>query len=437
MVDDLRSPAAAWPLPARQAPAAAQLRSRFDRRASQVVAQHRIERLYSRFPLIAATFLSKISMPPFGAMGLALTTPLMLAVAFAGFVSGQMVLHVRRALVFGVMLAVMMALQVVAADFSLGSLALLTVVHMPYIFQMRRQERPRDGFIEYFQGIVVVLGIVGIVQYGAQFVIGPVLAFPMEHLVPAQLTIAKFNSTGLLQYGSSVMRSNGVFMIEPSIFSQLMAVGVIMEILTRKRLAYFAVMGLAILVSYSGTGLMLLMACLAFEAVVRQRWDILITAAVMGSLLVLLGIAADIPMITNILGRSGEFGAAGSSGSMRFVGGFQLFDEYLWTDTFRALFGYGAGTLATYAGKSTMPLAEMFLFKVIFEYGLVGAGAFFGFLGYCVLTAPVPGVLRVAVAMSLLLGGMYTPFGHCLACGLLLWRKLPRPDETLRWARHA
>lgn len=374
------------------------------------------------------TYLSKLSMPAMASLGLAAATPILAAVALGGFASGLMVLHARRALAFALMVAVLLTLQIVAADhFSMGSLSLLMVVNLPYVFQLRRAEPARDGVLPYFQRLVLVIGVLGIVQYGAQFAIGATYAFPIENLVPAALKVSKFNSTGLLHYGSEVMRANGVFMVEPSVFSQLMAVGMVVEIVTRKRPACLAVMALAILVSYSGTGIVLLVVGLACEGVIRKRWDLLLGTGVLAMLVAGVGVAAEVPMITNILGRAGEFGTAGSSASMRFVGGFDLFEQYLWPDTFRALSGYGAGSLVEFGAKSTTPFAETILFKPVFEYGIVGAIAYFGFLGYCVFGASAPMAVRVAVAMAIMLGGMYTPFGHCLACGLLLWRNARQP----------
>ncbi len=391
--------------------------------------KQRLELWSARLPLVVGTYLSKLSVPPFGAMGLALSIPLMAAVAVGGFAAGLMVLHVRRAFAFVLMLAVLLSLQVVAADhFSPNSLALLVVVHLPYAFQLRRTERRRDNALRYFQRIAMTIAVLGILQYVGQFVIGAKYAFPIENLAPAALKVANFNSTGLLQYGSEVMRANGVFMIEPSFFSQLMAVGIIIELVTSKRPVYFVVMVIAILVSYSGTGLMLLAAGLLCECMIRQRWDVLLGIVGLCMLVAAVGVAADVRMITNILNRSSEFSSTGSSASMRFVGGFQLFEQFLWPDPFRAMFGFGAGSTVEFIAKATVPFAETILFKPIFEYGIVGAIAYFGFLGYCVFSASAPMAVRVAVAMAIMLGGMYTPFGHCLACGLLLWRNPRNAD---------
>ncbi len=404
-------------------------------KARRILARRRWVRRLERFPLLAATYFSKFSVPPFGAMGLALATPLLLVVALVGFLAGLMELQLARAGAFVLMLATLLSLQVIAADnFSIGSLALLVVVHLPYVFQQRRRQRPGDDVLQYFQRTALVIAGLGIAQYLLQFPLGARFVFPIENLLPLDLTLGKYNSEAILYYGSDVRRANGIFMMEPSIFSQLTALGIVIEMATRKRLIWMALMTAGMLVSYSGTGVMLLGICLVYEGVSRQRWGLLMGAGAMIVLLGAIGLWPDLPMITRVIDRSSEFGQAGTSGSMRFVGGFALFEKLLWPDPFRAFFGYGAGSLATYATQSPMPVAEMLLFKVVFEYGLLGAAAYLGFLGICIFGSSAPKSVRLGVCVAVLIGGMYTPFGHVLACGLLLW---PRPSVAARPAWEA
>ena len=63
-------------------------------------------------------------------------------------------------------------------------------------------------------------------------------------------------------YGSHEYRANGVFLLEPSFFSQVLAVGIVAELCTFGRLSRLALFGLALIVSYSGTGLIVLAVCL-------------------------------------------------------------------------------------------------------------------------------------------------------------------------------
>ena len=413
--------AASWLAAGEDAPPARTLH-RLSRRVRQALNRRALMQLLARHPVQGATYLSKLSMPPFGAMGLGLAIPLLFATAVAGFLSGLMVLNTRRAAAFTAMLALLLAQQVVTAEqFSVGSLTLLVVVHLPYVFQLRRVSGPTLDVLDYFQRTALVLAVLGVVQYVLQFVIGQALAFPIDNYLPRALLLSQFNNQAVLHYGSATLRANGVFMLEPSFFSQGVGLALAMEVIGRRRRLWMLALGLGLLVSYSGTGVMAMAAALLVDGIARRRFGMLFAATVGTAIVVAVGLAADVPMITNLVDRSGEFGAAGSSASMRFVGGFALFNELLWPEPLRTLFGYGAGSFLFYGHRASMPIAEMMLFKTVFEFGLIGALAYFGFLTFCIAGAKGPAAVKAGVAMALFCGGAYTPFGHCLACGLLLW----------------
>jgi hypothetical protein len=92
----------------------------------------------------------------------------------------------------------------------------------------------------------------------------------------------------------------------------------------------------------------------------------------------------------------------------------------LWPDLARALFGYGAGAFLDYAHMFTIEVADMPVTKMIFEFGLVGAFIYFGFIATSLFASPLPRMLSVAIALTFLLNGMYVPFSHGLALGLLV-----------------
>jgi len=135
--------------------------------------------------------------------------------------------------------------------------------------------------------------------------------------------------------------------------------------------------------------------------------------------------------VDRLLSRVNEFGSIRSSGYARFVGGFYLFDRFLWHDLWRTLFGYGAGSFTTYASHDDA--GEMALFKIVFEFGLVGAVAYFGFLFACLFYSPAPRLLTLAVGITYLLSGIYIPFAHGLALSLLLWNSAPTKVGGDEW----
>lgn len=393
--------------------------------------QRRADRWITAVPVLTSSLLSKLSVPPFGALGLTLSIPLVAAVGAAGLMTGRLVADRWRLVAFSSLLALLCGIQLLrATPFSLASLLLFTVLHFPYVLQL---QRPADysRVLGFFQGIALTIATLGLLQYTLQFVTGPELAYPIENHFPEAFKVSKFNMQGYVEYGSQVYRTNGVFMLEPSYYSQLLAVAMVVEFVTRVRPWALVVLAAGILVSFAGTGLMVLAVCLPLQAAVRRRWKQLL----LGALLLAGGVAllalSNSPYVAVFFKRAVEFTQPGSSGFARFVGGFYLFEQFLWPDIWRALFGYGAGALERYQAKATWASGGNAVFKMVFEFGLVGGGAYLAFIGACLARSAAPLALRAAVGMTFLLGGVYVPFAHGLALGLLIWPAagLPRNDR--------
>jgi hypothetical protein len=369
-------------------------------------------------PLVAVTILSKFSVPPLGEQGIGLSLLFMCAALIVGSISNCIRLDPRRLALYVMLIGFLGLVQILQPDlFSISSMLLLTALHLPYVFTVPRGD-DGDRVIKYFLGMVTVFAWCGIAQYSLQFIVNARFLFPIENFVPASFIVQHFNKQAALAYGSEVYRPNGVFLLEPSFFSQVLAVAVVAELCTLARAGRLAVFGIALLVSYSGTGIMVLAICLPVYGVTRRRWGLLLLG--LFALIVMIPLVEYLHM-DRFLWRVGEFGSTHSSGFARFVGGFYLFDQFLWGDPWRTLFGYGAGAFTDYASHSYYPVAEMALSKVVFEFGLVGAVAYFGFLFCCLSSSSAPRMLILAVGTTYLLNGIYTSFAHGLALSLLLW----------------
>lgn len=386
------------------------------------VAPDRLSRWIGAAPVVGASFVSKLAVPPLGAIGVSIVIPLLAAVSALGLVLGRLVVDVPRFVAYAIAMATLWGIQALRGEtYSVLSLLMLSVLHFPYILRLDPLPDYRkvlDGFVK----IAMVLAVCGLVQFGAQFVIGPRLAFPIETLFPAELKVAMFNPLAYLEYGSSYYRANGIFMLEPSFFSQFMAVGMVVELLQRMRWRVLALLLAATLVSYSGTGLVLVAACVPLILVARGRWDLLIV----GGAAVVLGLAVASAtrgeFVRVFFARANEFSAPGSSGFARFIGGFYLFEQFQWQDPLRTLFGFGAGSVDGYTRQANLPVSGTnILFKMVFEFGLVGAAAYFGFLACCFTRSQAPRLLKFVLILTYALGGIYIPFSHALVFGLVLW----------------
>ena len=224
-------------------------------------------------PLIGATLMAKLALPPFGAMGIAIG---MFINAFAGawgLATGRLLID-PRVLVGFIMLFAFAAIgpMLRGEAYSFPSLLFLVMLHAPYVL-IATAERSTSANVEVmqrlFSRLCLVVAWFGIVQFGIQFVIGPVLAFPIENLVPQAFQVQAFNKQGPLAYGYDIYRSNGVFLLEPSFFSQFMAIGIAFELAVTRAWWRAATMAVALVLSYSGTGLIVLAVCLPL---VGARW---------------------------------------------------------------------------------------------------------------------------------------------------------------------
>ncbi len=109
-----------------------------------------------------------------------------------------------------------------------------------------------DIFLKY----ALVLAVMGIFQYGAQF--AGLQISSISKLIPQLkpfLLEDFFNSNAILEYGSNIVRSNAIVLGEPSTFSQLIVVAASIEVVVKKRLKFLPVYAAAYLTSFSGTGL--------------------------------------------------------------------------------------------------------------------------------------------------------------------------------------
>lgn len=374
-------------------------------------------------PLIGATFISKFGFPPLAALGIGVSIFFLLGACAAGSLLGGMSIEPRRLALFTAMIGILGLIQIFQPNsFSPSSLLLLVAVHLPYIFTVPGID-DKDRIIKFFLSIVTVFAWCGIAQYGLHFFVSPRYLFPIENFTPNSFIVQQFNHQAAMAYGSQEYRANGVFLLEPSFFSQVLAVAIVAELCTLGRMNRLAVYALALIASYSGTGLIVLAVCLPLCLVAQRRWGLL----VLGMLAFAVIISVQLSFHANtVLSRISEFDSDQSSGYMRFVGGFRLFDKFLWQDPWRALFGFGAGSFVSYTSRvHYYAAAEMALFKMVFEFGLVGAVVYFGFLFSCLYYSSAPRLLMLAVGITYFLNGIYVPFAHGLALSLLLWNSAP------------
>ncbi|MEZ5659032.1 MAG: hypothetical protein R3E83_11035 [Burkholderiaceae bacterium] len=381
-------------------------------------------------PLLLTTFGAKLAAPA-GPPDIPLSFYGILALFALGLATRRLVVDTDRLLVFSLMLAVLGALQVLRpGPWSAPSLLMMATLYACYVVGMPAGAFDQQRALRLFLNVTSVIAIAGILQFFAQFVIGPQLAFPVDYLLPDRLLVDGYMNLNVLSYGSSTHKANGVFLLEASFFSQLLAMAVLAELVSHNRLHRLAIYAMGMMVAYSGTGILILLATLPVLALTQRRGDMVL----LGVIGLLTAIVLYEPLNLELfVKRATEFKSTQSSGFERFVGAAYFFDQFLWTDTARSLFGVGAGMMKAFEGRAHLPVHESALTKIIFEYGLIGALLNIGFLFFCLARTHAPPVLKLGVAVMFFMAGIYTPSSHGIALSLMFW---PSPGgEPLRLRR--
>lgn len=224
------------------------------------------------------------------------------------------------------------------------------------------------AFFNVFTFTFMLIGVAGILQFAAQLFGFTLFAF--TGLLPDSIL---FEATYHLEIPvgiSSLLKANGFFLVEPSVFSQLMAMGVIIEVLQARRLLYLAIFTLGLLLSFSGTGWIVLGAFVLGSTIGTGSRGVLISltvVALLGTALAVVALFA--PDFLTVMGaRLGEINQPGTSGHGRFITPFWLLSDVFSADAMSALFGIGAGAseglTLPYLYSVNTPV------KVVVEYGI-------------------------------------------------------------------
>jgi len=198
------------------------------------------------------------------------------------------------------------------------------------------------------------------------------------------------------------IKSNGFFLREASMFSVVLAFGIVCELALGVRRWAMAVMAAALVLSYSGSGLVALAVAFALPLERRALARLIGVGACVAVLAVLFGDALNLSYTLN---RIAEFGDEQSSAYCRFIQPAVSVAQGLEMDAWSALIGHGPGSL-TRAGATCADLHEPTYGKLLFEYGLLGAFAFGALVLHALNRSGAPLRLRIALAVSwLFLGG--------------------------------
>ncbi len=273
------------------------------------------------------------------------------------------------------------------------------------------------AFFARINRLLAIIAVLGIAQFAAQF--AGLRLFAFTGLLPANLLLEQGYNLEIPVGIGDILKSNGLFLIEPSVFSQFMAVGLMIELLTARRALYFALFTAGMLLSFSGTGWIVLASFFLFAGVRIGPQFIkiaLVSACALGLILAAAALAA--PDFADALSaRLGEISQPGTSGHMRFITPFWLMSDVLAREPSALLAGIGAGV----SEKLSLPYAfdVNTPVKVFLEYGLPLLLAYLALFWRAERTA-LQGALFIPLMMLFLFTGGYQQFPPVLFPVLLL-----------------
>jgi hypothetical protein len=306
---------------------------------------------------------------------------------------------------------------------SFQSLLLLMVIYAPFPFVMRDNAlgpEPRSVALDYFLDICLFCSFAGIAQFFAQPFIHARWLFDYTPYLPKVLQGSGCYNT-VIPVGSS-FKSNGFFFLEPSGFSFVMALAILGEWSSRKRSWRLASYGLALLLSYSGTGILTLMIGMLFPLNSRVLGRTLALALVGAVIFLALGDALNLSFTLN---RANEFRSERSSAYIRYVAPARLIYDTMSSDPWTAWLGHGPGTISR-EGLVAYEHFDPTWAKLLFEYGLLGFAPFIALIATVLRgswkSSPIGPVLFIS---WLITGGhLLTPNHNVLSLALLgFWPK--------------
>jgi hypothetical protein len=393
-----------------------------------------------------ALVLLVLSFTVFSRFGLTLGTAsvnssliVMYGLLFVAWASGRLALATDRLLLFlvlfavaGTTTAVNMSLGV-SSDTSLTSVLLLVLVHLPLVAMLRPGPGPvldSAWLQKVFADVALLCAVVGIVQFAAQFAIKAPWLFNPDLLIPELL-----RSTGgynVVIAVESKLKSNGFFFKEPSLFSLTIAFGMLLEIAVFRRWWRLAVLAVAMFLTYSGSGLLVLAVGLLFPLRL-QTFLRLGLIALVGTLAALA--LWDVLNLGFTLRRLEEFTIPSASAYHRYVAPVRLIGDFIAGEPWSFWIGYGPGSITRIGTNPFYDFHHPTWAKALFEYGVLGLAAVIGLGWACLRQAPVPMQVRAAAFFCWIGAGgfLLTPeFTYLLLVfGRLFWVAPPEPEPIV------
>lgn len=326
------------------------------------------------------------------------------------FFSGRLTVDPTRMILYTVAISgCLVTLFFKRIEISVTSLLMLFVMYFSYSFSLKIYHRHYLSILSSFQDIMLFCAWCGLIQFCTQFVLSPDFMFPLDLILPENLFIPGFNLRIPITETLAYEKSTGFWFLEPSIWSQFLAIAVIVELRYFNRIKRLAFYLGSIALCFSGTGPILLITVGAVLVFTQGRYGILFLA--------ILGIASififkDVFPFSVFYERLSDFSNAQASGSGRFIATYwvigDLLDEGRYADLF---WGFGPGQLLLVITNTDYFVQDSSWFKLLLEYGVFGSVFFLAFFLISLFRSSPDKIISLACFLQyMFLGGYLLSF---------------------------
>ena len=321
---------------------------------------------------------------PMGELPFSVVGPIGLLLGAFWVLRGTLVLDQRRFVALLVLAAIaftgtLLSMAAATARLAAISWTSLTQFLLLSLFALLAFREPVDEerFFAAINSCIAFVGVAGIVQFIVQF--GGIFLFSfVEFGVPIKYTLENFynilNPAGV----AGLYKSNGFFLVEASVYSQFMAMGLAIELVYFRRPRMLVIFALGLVFSISGTGWMVVGAFVVGTVAHQGARGLVVGLGAIAAGAVALGVLAfTLPdMFEYFVGRIDEFSSPGTSAHLRFITPWWALSDVIGETPWAFLVGAGAGTSERLHTQLSYVYGVNTPLKIALEYGVPGLVAY-------------------------------------------------------------
>jgi len=311
--------------------------------------------------------------------------------------------------------------------FSVPALLFVVFMHFPFLFRVDISRVAYLRILLVFQNLAFLMATMVFFQWAQQA--AGMYMIDMDHFVPSSWLFENYNYVQKVNYFSRWYKPNAFFMLETSFTSQLLAMSVLFELAILRRPFRILYAGIAQVMTFGGTGLLILAAGMLVCVFYLRPKQILILACATP---ILLAVAFSLGVVQNAMGRATEIARPGTSGNGRLMAPLDIATNTASSSLDFAIFGVGPGIRSPYKRYSQDTLNAPS--KLVVEYGVPVAILWLTWFLSCLAVSGVPIIVIWAMFLQYvpMQGGLMVPM---LTYYCLIMAALFRPTRYQQPAR--